>query len=303
MEALIKSGAAVLQATMTDFKTSSNVDARTVAGFGEEWQRFDQSPLPYRELERTFLQYFSLFPWHALRRDAVGFDLGCGSGRWARFVADRVGQLYCIDASEAALEVAQRNLSSKTNCQFHCASVDSIPLPDDSVDFGYSLGVLHHVPDTFAGIRCCVAKLKSGAPFLLYLYYAFDNRPVWYRALWKATDLLRRFIARLPHRARYLMTQVIAACVYFPLARAALMLERAGLDVQAFPLAAYRNISFYSMRCDALDRFGTHLEQRFTQSQIRTMMQSAGLERISFSGTPPYWCALGYKTPLSSSQA
>ena len=71
--------------------------------------------------------------------------------------------------------------SSYSNCEFHCASVDAIPLPDDSADFGYSLGVLHHVPDTQKGILECVRKLKPGAPFLLYLYYAFDNRPWWFR--------------------------------------------------------------------------------------------------------------------------
>ena len=49
------------------------------------------------------------------------------------------------------------------------------------------------------------------------------------------------------------------------------------------------------MRTDALDRFGTALEQRFTARQIRQMMAAAGLERIQFSDAMPYWCAVGYK--------
>jgi ubiquinone/menaquinone biosynthesis C-methylase UbiE len=63
------------------------------------------------------------------------------------------------------------------NCEFHLASVDEIPLPDSSQDFGYSLGVLHHIPDTQLALNACVKKLKLGAPFLLYCYYRFDNRP------------------------------------------------------------------------------------------------------------------------------
>jgi 2-polyprenyl-3-methyl-5-hydroxy-6-metoxy-1,4-benzoquinol methylase len=59
------------------------------------------------------------------------------------------------------------------------------------MDFGYSLGVLHHVPDTNQGIRDCVSMLKPGAPFLLYLYYALDNRSLAYRFLWKTSDILR----------------------------------------------------------------------------------------------------------------
>ena len=49
------------------------------------------------------------------------------------------------------------------------------------------------------------------------------------------------------------------------------------------------------MRTDALDRFGTQLEQRFTKKQILEMMELAGLERINFSDAVPYWCAVGYK--------
>ena len=46
---------------------------------------------------------------------------------------------------------------------------------------------------------------------------------------------------------------------------------------------------------DALDRFGTRLEKRFTKAQIERMMAEAGLERIAFGDGEPFWCALGYK--------
>jgi ubiquinone/menaquinone biosynthesis C-methylase UbiE len=223
----------------------------------------------------------------------VGFDLGCGSGRWARLVAPRVGRLHCIDPSDA-LDVAQRNLSSQRNCEFHRATVDAMPLADGSMDFGYSLGVLHHVPDTQAGLADCVSKLKPGAPFLLYLYYAFDNRPPWFRSLWKASDLVRRTVSRAPGWIKEAVAGTVAVSVYWPLARTARWVERRGHPVANVPLAAYRHASLYVMRNDALDRFGTRLEQRFTRSQIEQMMRAAGLERIRFSERV-FWCALGYR--------
>ena len=74
--------------------------------------KFDQSSLSASELDRLFQQYFRVFPWHALPEDATGFDLGCGSGRWARCVAPRVGWLHCVDASDRALMVARGNLAT-----------------------------------------------------------------------------------------------------------------------------------------------------------------------------------------------
>ena len=68
-----------------------------------------------------------------------------------------------------------------------------------------------------------------------------------------------------------------------------------GFNVRNFPLSAYRNRSFYTMCTDALDRFGTSLENRFSRDQIKFMMKQSGLERIVFSEQEPFWCAVGYK--------
>jgi ubiquinone/menaquinone biosynthesis C-methylase UbiE len=271
-----------------------NADQKTVEGFGDEWQRFDQSALTDEEVSRLWNTYFDIFPWPVLPPSPVGFDLGCGSGRWAKLVAPRVGMLHCIDPSEA-LAVARKNLVAQPNCSFHTASVAEIPLADASMDFGYSLGVLHHVPDTQAAIASCVKKLKPGAPLLLYLYYAFDNKPLWFRTLWRASDIVRRIVSRCPLWLRYHLSQIIAAVIYWPLARFAALAERLGINTSNFPLTFYKSTSFYVMRTDALDRFGTRLEQRFTKHEIEGMMKSAGLERVVFSNRMPYWCAMGFR--------
>lgn len=271
-----------------------NIDEKTVASFGDEWSRFDQSGMSETEADKAFSEYFLVFPWDNLPDSAEGFDMGCGSGRWARFVSPRVGRLNCIEPSKA-IDVARRTLSSYPNVCFYQASVDTLVLAPGSQDFGYSLGVLHHVPDTIAAIRSCTALLKPGAPLLLYLYYAFDNRPSWFRALWRLADLGRRVIHRLPPALKHLSTDIIAVLVYWPLARFSGMLARLNLPVDGIPLSFYRCHTFYTMRTDARDRFGTPLEQRFTRSQIESMMRSAGLIDVKFSDSAPYWCVVGLK--------
>jgi SAM-dependent methyltransferase len=173
------------------------------------------------------------------------------------------------------------------------ASVGDLPFDDASMDFAYSLGVLHHVPDTRAALRSAVRILKPGAPLLVYLYYALDNRPSWYRALWKATDVVRRAVSRSPLPVRVGITSVMAAVVYLPLARLAKLMGAVGLRADAVPLAFYRDRSFYTMRTDAFDRFGTRLEQRFTAAEVREMMEAAGLVDVQLSPSEPFWCAVG----------
>jgi SAM-dependent methyltransferase len=272
-----------------------NLDAAVVSDFGAEWARFDQAGMGDDETQALFDRYFSIFPWDRLPAGAEGFDLGCGSGRWARLAARRVGRLHCIDPAEAALDVARAKLAEAPNVQFHHAGVGNIPLADGAMDFGYSLGVLHHVPDTAAGIASCAAKLKPGAPMLLYLYYALDGKPWLFRAIWRASDLVRQVTSALPRPLKFAVCQAIAALVYWPLARGAGLLERLGMRVGNLPLSDYRNVSFYAMRTDALDRFGTRLEQRFTRARIGEMMTAAGLTGIRFSDQAPFWCAVGFR--------
>lgn len=280
---------------MQSSRSKNNRDDDVIRAFGEEWTRFDQSGLSPEEHKRMFAQYFAVFPWNTLPAGAVGADIGCGSGRWAVFVAPRVGLLHLVDASAAALEVARRMLGSMANVRFHLASVDRLPFGVGTLDFAYVLGVLHHVPDTQAGLRSVAQALRPGAPLLVYLYYAFENRPIWFRVLWRVSDCMRRAISRLPPRVREVVCDALAVGIYWPLARIGRGLEQLSLLPRNWPLAYYRDKTLYAMRTDALDRFGTRLEQRFSRDQIRKMMTEAGLSDIRFSESPPYWCAVGTK--------
>jgi ubiquinone/menaquinone biosynthesis C-methylase UbiE len=280
---------------MNDF--TRNVDSDVTAGFGHEWSTFRQSEHDFSSADREaiFQSYFHIFPWQELPPDPVGIDAGCGSGRWSVMVAPKVGHLHVLDASDDALAVARQNLANAPNVSFHLSSVGNIPLDDNSLDFAFSLGVLHHVPDTMAAIRAIAAKLKIGAPFLVYLYYALENRPWWYRAIWRFSNIFRLIISRLPPRARLIISQIIAVVVYWPLARFAALVERAGFSPSVIPLESYRNRKLYVMRTDAYDRFCTRLEQRFTRRQIEQMLTGAGFYDIRFSDKAPYWCAVGKK--------
>ncbi len=280
----------------TSLHTLKNIDSDVVEGFGKEWTTFSFGAEHAAEVRTMFDSYFSIFPKETLTKAAVGFDAGSGSGRWAGLIAPLVGKLHCVDASRDALAVSKRNLEQFSNVEFHQASAGDLPFESRSMDFGYSLGVLHHLPDTHAALAECARVLKPQAPFLLYLYYAFDNRPGWFRAIWRVSDWFRSIICRLPFALQSLTCNIIGITVYWPLALLSRLLEMLGLNVDAVPLSIYRRRSLYVMRNDALDRMATKLEKRFTAKQIREMLEKAGFDNITFSPNAPYWCAAGRRS-------
>jgi SAM-dependent methyltransferase len=272
---------------------TGNIDPVTVGSFGDEWHRF--STFSPAELKKISDDYFDIVDESIINGQSTVLDVGCGSGRWSKVLAPKVKKVEAIDPSEAVL-IAAKMLKDDKNVRVSQASTDHIPFPDDSFDFVMSLGVLHHIPDTFDAIKKCVAKVRPGGHFLVYLYYALENRSLLYRTLFHLVNMLRQVICRLPAVAKNLACDLLALTVYLPLARLGQLVSHVNPKLASrIPLSYYGDKSFYIMRNDSLDRFGTPLEQRFSKEKIHSMLEQAGLKDIRFSDRAPYWHAIGKK--------
>lgn len=278
------------------FHTASdaNIDPETVAAFGDEWTKFDR--FSDTEIQRIGDEYFDVVTADMLPAHARALDLGCGGGRWSQYVASRCAFVEAVDPSEAVL-AAHSVTVDLANVRVTQASVDTLPFPDDSFDFILCLGALHHIPDTAAALETAVQKLRPGGWMLLYIYYALENRGPGYRLLFGTADLLRRVVSRLPGPLKRLGCDVLAVTVYLPMVALAgvVGILLGGSAAEAIPLHYYSGKSWRVIRNDALDRFGTPLEQRFTRAEIAEMMTRAGLEDLRFSDRMPMWHAVGRK--------
>ena len=272
----------------------NNKNPKVIEEFGDEWTEFNYSKIDTKILKQNFEEYFDIIPNNFFSNNSVGFDMGCGSGRWAQFVAPKVKHLNCIEPSEA-INVAQSNLKKFKNISYFNQTTDTCTIEKESQDFGYCLGVLHHIPDTEKALSDCASLLKKGSYFLIYVYYNFENKPIWFRSIWKLSDYLRKVISRSPKSVKMFFCSFIAYTIYFPLSRTSFFLEKLGLNVQNIPLSEYRHKPFYQCKNDALDRFGTRLEQRFSKAQISEMLRKTGFDNVKFSSKPPYWCCIATK--------
>lgn len=276
-------------------KAISNQEDIVISDFANEWSRFNQIDVEKKEMEEIFYDYFNIFPKRHLNDHAEGIDLGCGSGRWAQFVSPKVKKLTALDASEKTLSVAKKLLKNQSNINFLKGDVVNLSIKDHSYDFAYSLGVLHHVKDIERALNEIYRILKPNAPFLIYLYYNFDNSLGFYKFIWKISDLFRRRISYFPARLKVFVCDLIAFFVYLPFAKISQLLKFFNISTTFMPLSYYKDKSFYTMRTDALDRFGTTYEKRYSRKEILNLLQNSGFNRVKFSNRKPYWCAISYK--------
>jgi SAM-dependent methyltransferase len=176
------------------------------------------------------------------------------------------------------------------------AGFGGIPFEKGSFDFVFSLGVVHHLPDTQAAIAEAASMVKPKGWLLLYIYYALDGRGFLFRFIFGCSDLLRRIISKLPKALKFFCCELIAIFIYGPLILLTKFVKLFGGNAwKKIPLSYYAGHPWKISRNDALDRFGTPLEKRFSKKEIELMLVNAGLTNIRFSDHEPYWHVVAQK--------
>lgn len=266
-----------------------NIDLQTVESFGDEWKKFNA--FSEEEIKNAGDQYFDIVDFEELPEDAQVLDLGCGSGRWTKYMYKKVDFVDAVDPSKAIYHAAHK-YHDLENIRFTRAGVNDLPFDDESYDFIISLGVLHHIPDTQRALDSLLKKLKPGGQALIYLYYALDNRGAAYRFIFFLSTLLRRVVSILPQTLKFFFSDLIAIIVYWPLITFSRIIKALFPNKKwysAIPLSYYIEKSWNIVRNDALDRFGTPLEHRFSKKEIKAMLENCGNFEVVFSEGEPYW--------------
>ena len=278
---------------MSQHEKDQNLDQQVIDSFGHEWAAFDYAESETDDaLDSQFLAYCTPLDLTQFNsKSSVAADFGAGSGRWASRLLPYFSLVYALEPSDGANKVLKNKFSTESRMKILQETVGANSIPAGSLDLAMSLGVLHHIPDTGLAIRDVASKIKSGGFFLCYLYYKLENKPVFYRGLFWASNSLRWLISRLPYSMRRLIAKIIAGAIYLPLARTSKLLGNKGKNVSNFPLHHYANMPFVMLQNDALDRFGTRLEQRFSKKEITEMLGKAGfnLSTLKFSDVEPFW--------------
>ncbi len=121
-------------------------------------------------------------------------DDGCGSGRYS-FALKRLGcaRVKGIDISAEAIELARRMSPFPADeVSFTQGSVLKLPFGDESFDFIFSNGVLHHTKDDKKGLKEIYRMLKDSGRCWLYLYGGKES------LFWDIVDLCRKLLSTVP---------------------------------------------------------------------------------------------------------
>ena len=175
--------------------------------FSFEWNTFYDVQMDILnktdESERTFAWKTGWRP-EDLKGKTV-LDVGIGAGRFADIVSRWGGEVVGIDLS-FAVDAAYRNIGDRTNVHIIQADIFHLPLKKEIFDHTYSIGVLHHTPDTREAFKSVVPFLKKGGGFAVFIY-AHGHYHYF-------SDIWRKITMKLPIRLLYYLSSVAVPLYY-----------------------------------------------------------------------------------------
>ncbi|AFY39151.1 Methyltransferase type 11 [[Leptolyngbya] sp. PCC 7376] len=207
-------------------------------------------------------------------------DAGCGTGVGTEYLLhlNPEAEIYGIDLSEGALEVAEKRCNQSGVRQNHQAPVTFQRLPieqaaelEGEFDLINCVGVLHHMPDPVQGIQALAKKVAPGGLFHIFVYAELGR--------WEI-QLMQEAIALFQGEKRgdYVDGVKVGRDIFGSLPENSRLVQ---YDKERWSLENHRDASFADM----------YVHPQETDYNIHTLFElidASGLEFVGFSN-PPVW--------------
>lgn len=233
--------------------------------FGFQWNRFSKVQLDVfndtRESEETFLEKTN-FDVTGLSGKLV-LDAGTGAGRFADVVSRMQAEVVGVDLS-TAVEAAYSNLGDRPNAHFVQADIFRLPFREKIFDRIFSIGVLHHTPDTRKAFHSLVPLLKPEGEIAIWVYSCHSE-------LRKISDTLRKGTVRMPRKLLFYASTIAIPLYYLK----PLRLVFQGI----FRLCMHKNWRWRWL--DTFDYFSPKYQWKHTYPEVFSWFREAGLSEIT----------------------
>ncbi len=155
----------------TTYRTDSGEEMRVEIGSREFFEQADATFYAWNEPLHGPAGHFSrIFDYERYRGRPV-LEVGCGMGCMAMNWARHGAHVTAVDLNPVAVEQTRRRFASfGLNGDIRPADAEQLPFTDESFDFAYSWGVLHHTPGTHKALAELWRVLKPGGRLGIMLY-------------------------------------------------------------------------------------------------------------------------------------
>jgi ubiquinone/menaquinone biosynthesis C-methylase UbiE len=179
------------------------IDYKTGNVYFQLWQNFTKNE--YYQEPKELLKYRLSRNSLKISEFQNGLDAGCGGGRYTLALRSMgIKRMQGVDISPDSISLASKMSGfSENEVSFQQASVLDLPFDDESFDFVFSNGVLHHTTSTTKGLSELYRVLQPGGEGWLYLYGGKES------LFWDIVDFCRKILSDVPQSYMQILMKVL----------------------------------------------------------------------------------------------
>lgn len=226
-----------------------------VQSFGRQWNRYD---VARPEEDDSVFRVKTGWEPEALRGKFV-LDAGCGGGRYARLLGEHGANLVGVDLS-SAVEKAASLCKDMPNVLIAQADLLDLSVKDESFDYAFSIGVMHHSPDARKAFAQVAKKVKPGGKLAVWLYRKNIALQEW------VNSGLRAITTRMPSRMLETISAGVGALGSIPV-----------LNKTLNKVANFSNHPDWTLRvCDNFDWYAPKYQSHHTVAELSRWFDEEG---------------------------
>jgi len=240
-----------------------------VRSFSVEWNIFSRTQLDAEqktETRDTFIEKTGIRPEDLAGK--VVLDAGCGMGRFSDVVSRHASTTVIGFDMSMAVEAAYKNIGSRPNVHIVQADIMKPPFEDETFDFIFSIGVLHHTPNPKDGFKRLVRLVRNGGEIAVWVYVKSD--------LFFFSDLFRKITSRMPLSMLLGLSKVLVKLYWF--------YKKFPYLLKFVPISMHKNPEWRLL--DTFDWYSPKYQYKFSTNEVLTWFKEMQLGDIQTQAFP-----------------
>jgi SAM-dependent methyltransferase len=257
----------------------------TIKDFGEQWLKYPNNEGYYGSLE-LFSDMLSPFLEPDEIKNCRVAEIGSGVGRIVNMLLmSGAEHIIAVEPSEA-FEVLCSNVQEREKVT--CLKITGDQLPAyGSLDYVFSIGVLHHIRDPAPVVDAAFKALRPGGHFLVWLYGKEGNGL--YLSLIRP---LRGLTKHLPH----FMLASLVEIMYWPVVLYIKFCHRLPLPLKEYMLSVLEKMSPEKRRLVMYDQLNPSYAKYYTRDEAEKLLIDGKFENVRLHHRHGYsWTVVGSK--------
>jgi SAM-dependent methyltransferase len=265
---------------------SERLGHQTISDFGSQWTAYRDSDGFYGSTA-IFEDMFGPLLAAGELQGARVLEIGSGTGRIAGILlAMGVAHVVAVEPSSAFDALRDNMRPHADRVTLVRTTGDRLPLGGD-LDYVFSVGVLHHIPDPDPVVREAYRVLRPGGRIAIWLYGREGNGV--YLAVVRPLRLLTR---HLPHRA----LAALARLIDLPLVLYIGLCRRRALPLAAYMRGVMGKLDPAKRRLTVYDQLNPAYARYYRRAEALALLRRAGFESLAIHHRRGYsWSVVGTK--------